>query len=160
MPTMSRVSEESLAVHAAVCAVLDVDPETVVLIDRNYRDERVDIHHSSGYIERRAMDVDLLHRMLDAERTARERIDERYTATVGDLTRRDYGRVVTIEHDGVTITGPLRHVDIDTEMIEVFDLGSSTPQQVPGSSSAHVRIGEWDTPRIDPAARVRFAEPR
>lgn len=160
MPTMPRVSEEALAVHAAECAVLDVDPDTVVLIDGNRRDGHVDIHHVGGYIERRDMDVDLLHRLLDAGRAARERIDERYTATVGHLTGRDYGRVVTIEHDGVTITGPLRYVHVHTEMIEVVDLGSSTPQQVPGASSVSVRIGGWSAPAVDPAARVRFAEPR
>jgi hypothetical protein len=84
---MGRVAQESLAVHAAVCAVLGIDPETVVLVDRNHRDEHVDIHHADGYIERRDMDVDLLHRILDAERTARERTRPVRGAPVSGETR-------------------------------------------------------------------------
>lgn len=75
---------------------------------------------------------------------------------LGNLTARDIGRIVTIQHRGTTITGPLTVFRIDTDWITDTSLAQSPDnvEQVPGKRTISIAVGPWSTSRLPLDARV------
>lgn len=73
---------------------------------------------------------------------------------VASLSRADIGRTVTITHDGTTVSGPLRAVEVWTDRVPVQSLGEREPEHVDGPVSVTLTIGAWRTGSIPPDTKV------
>lgn len=158
MATTSRIRKRFLAVNLALCKVLDVDPDEVILIDQLPGEGVVEVRYLDGRIDRRTFTPELARSLADAERDAIRAHEAQFTSTVGALTAADHNRTITVTtSDGVRITGPLRALHVTADMIPVQDLMSEQPDMIPGARSVDIAIGSWEAHGLDPETPVRFA---
>ena len=78
------------------------------------------------------------------------------TTTVGDLTPNNIGQRVTIEHQRMMISGPLREVHVNQDWITEgrMDQSPDDYEPVPGRLTITVTIGGWTGPELPPNTPV------
>lgn len=76
--------------------------------------------------------------------------------TVGHLTLRDVGRMVTVEARGATVSGLLRRVDHDTDWIAESRLDGTGAEPVAGRTAATLQVGGWEARDVPLDATVEM----
>lgn len=164
MPTPLSQDPRTAAVMLAVCEHLNLDPAEVVTLSWSYGAVTIVRYDGNGRRGRenvRLSEDEMAALEAVADRAGRT-YDAQFETTVAGLSAADFGRVLTIEHDGTTITGPLRGLDVQRDWIAVPEMGEDPDkaERIPGAMTVRLRIGPWETGMLGPDTPVRLAEPK